>query len=340
MPTSFKTAFIAAKEKAVRYKERQTHHSFRVTRRRDYQRRLQLPGLWEFTLSVNKLLWKQRKVFIVLVVVYALLSGLLVGIGSQSSYVQASELIGQTGQQAFDGDWSQLTSAGILFASIATTGLNQTPSEGQQIYAALLGLLVWLTAVWLLRAILAGHQVRVRDGLYQAGAPIVPTLLIGLVLVVQLLPLALAVLAYSAASASGLLASGVEAMLFWFAAALLAVMSLYWMTSTFLAAVIVTLPGMYPWKALRAAGEIVMGRRLRILSRILWMFLWVAISWAIILIPFIVLDTWLRSVWDALQAVPVIPVVILLLSTASVVWVASYIYLLYRKIVDEDAHDA
>jgi hypothetical protein len=165
-------------------------------------------------------------------------------------------------------------------------------------------------------------------------------MLVFVVFVLQLIPLGIALIGYSAANTSGLLAGGVEAMLFWFAAGLLAIMSLYWVTSTFFAVIIVTLPGMYPLKALRTAGDMLVGRRIRVLLRILWMFLMIIVAAIILFIPIILLDTWLVSLWPAVNSAPVVPIVLLAFTVVAFIWGASYIYLLYRRIIDDDAKPA
>jgi hypothetical protein len=208
------------------------------------------------------------------------------------------------------------------------------------VYTGLLALLTWLTTVWLLRNLLAGHKVKLRDGIYNASAPLLSTIVVALVLVVQLLPLALAAVGYSAAVASGLLAGGVEAMLFWIVAGLLGLLSLYWITSTFIALVVVTLPGMYPFRALKTSGDLVVGRRFRILKRILWMVLVLAVAWLLVMIPVILFDTWLKGIWVAITWLPIVPFVLLGLTSLTIVWSASYIYLLYRKVVADDAQPA
>src|SRR5690606_852821 len=97
----------------------------------------------------------------------------------------------------------------------------------------------------------------------------------------------LASIAISAAMPTGLISEGVEAMLFWTVVILLMVLSLYWVTSTLIALVVVTLPGMYPLRALRTAHELVVGRRLRIVLRIVWLFFATVVFWALIMIPII-----------------------------------------------------
>jgi len=314
---------------------RRPHRTLRLTRRRDYARTLELPGYISFTHYVNKTVWSYRKLFFGLAGIYLVLYAVLVGIGSQETYTTLTDTLQETNNNIVDGDFSQLTQAGVLFLTIATVGISSNPTESQQIYAVLLALLIWLTTVWLLRNKMAGHKVKLRDGLYNAGSPLVSTFLVGLVLIVQCIPILLAVIGYAAATNSGLLSGGVEAMLFWIAASLLALLSVFWVTSTMFGMVIVTLPGMYPMKALRNAGDLVLGRRVRILLRWLWMILIAALLWAVILIPVILLDLWLKDIWPAFINVPVIPIVLAILGAVSAIWISSYVYLLYRKVVDE-----
>lgn len=328
------------RQRIAQFLARRPHRSFRRTRRRDYVRSLELPGYGAFTLQVLQLLKRNWKLFGLLVLSYAVLSGIFVGIASQQNYASLTDTLQSTGGQVFQGNWGEVGKASLLFLATVSGSLSPSTDTAQQIIGSLIALLTWLTVVWLLRNILAGHKVRLRDGIYSAAAPLISTFLVALVLVVQLLPLALALLGYEAAQATGLLTGGVEAMLFWAVASLLALLSLYWVTSTMIALVVVTLPGMYPLRAIKTAGDLVVGRRLRILLRLLFMLLGLAIIWAVIMIPIILLDTWLKSVWPALANVPTIPIILLAMSSLSVVWVSSYVYLLYRKVVDDDAKPA
>lgn len=319
---------------------RRPHRSFRTTRHRDYTRSLRLPGYWSFTNKVRKTLWQHKKIFLWLAAIYAILTAILVGIASQDSYSQISDTLRTTGTDLFNGNWGEVGRAGILLLVGATGGSTTVLTEAQQIYAVLLTLLTWLTAVWLLRAILADKRPKLRDGLYSAGAPILSTLLVVLVGVVQLFPVVIAVIGFGGASSAGLFNGGVEAMVFWAVAALLIALSLYWLTSTLLALVIVTLPGMYPMRAIRAAGDLVIGRRFRILLRLLWLLLITAVIWAIIMIPVIVFDAWLKGISPAVQWLPIVPIVLLVMATVTTIWMASYVYILYRGIVDDDAAPA
>lgn len=315
---------------------RRPHRSLRLTKRRDYKRALVLPGYWKFSFEVNSVLWKHKKIFIWLGICYLILTILFTGISSQESFTQLRQTISETGQSLFQGNWGEVGTASLLALSTVSGSIAPQLTDVQQVYLIIFGLFMWLTVVWLLRHILAKDKVKMRDGLYNAGSPVIPTMLIFIVLLLQLLPILIAMIAYSAAQASGLLVGGVEAMLFWVAAAILAILSVFWITGTVLALVIVTLPGMYPMRALSIAGDIILGRRVRFLLRYAWMALSLAFTWFIILFPLILIDSLIKGLWPAIAGVPFIPFVVACLSTYSLIWAASYIYLLYRRVMSND----
>lgn len=319
---------------------RRPHRSFRQTKRRDYARSLKLPGYWGFATYVFRVLCDNKKSILIIGALYIIASVVLLGIGSQENFTQLREALSDASQEAVKGDWSQFGQTTVLALSIVAGAVSPDLNEAQQIYAVLLGLLMWLVIVWLLRQRLAGNQVRVRDALYNAGAPIVPMVAIFLVILLQLIPIALAVIAYTAAQTSGLLAHGVEAMLFWCTAAGLAAISLYWITGSVLALIVVTVPGLYPMRALRLAGDMAIGRRLRILYRLAWMIFLVIVAGIAVIVPMIMLDSGIKQLWPAIEWVPTIPIVISVWGAASLVWGSAYTYLLYRGIVDDDAEPA
>lgn len=319
---------------------RRPHRSFRPTRRRDYVRTLKLPGYWAFTNNVRKLLWSNKKLFLLLALTYALLSVLLVGLGSQDTYQQLADTLRTTGSHIFSGNFGEIGKASLLVTTAASGSLNGTLTDVQAIYATITALITWLTTVWLLRAIMAKRKPRLRDGLYNASSPILSTFLVSLLLIVQLLPIALAVIGFSAALPAGILDGGVESMVFWAVALLLTMLSLYWITSTIIALVVVTLPGMYPMQAIKTAGDLVIGRRVRVLLRFLWLLLTVIGLWAITMIPIILFDAWIKGIVPAIQWVPLVPMALVIVSSMTIVWSASYVYVFYRKVVDDDSAPA
>ncbi len=319
---------------------RRPHRSFKKTERRDFQRSLKLPGYWALTNEVRGTLWKNKKLFFALALIYGVLTFVIVGIASQSTYADYSTALRDSGSKLFEGSFWEVGQAGILLATGILGSLNSAPGDVEKFAAVLLGLLVWLTTVWLLRALMAGKKPFLRDALYNAGAPLISTFFVFLIAAVQLLPVALAAIALAAASSSGLINSGIESMVFWAFEILLLSLSLYWITSTLFGMVVVTLPGMYPLQAIRTAGDLVIGRRVRILLRLLWAILLTIFAWIVIMVPLILFDAWLKNAWPAVQWLPLIPILLLIVASLSVVWLSAYTYIFYRRVVDDDAAPA
>jgi len=332
----FKTILSAVKKRQADFLSRRPHRSFHRTRKRDYNRSLALPGYWAFTLEVWRTLWGYRRLFGMFLVVYALFGLISVGLMSQDAYAALSDaFFGSGNNPGALKDFGTFTSAFTLFAATIASSLTFQLNTSQQLMGAFLLLMGWLITVWLLRQLFAGNVVRLRDAIYSAGSPIAATIVLVLVIMFQLIPLALALIAYNVAASNGIFADGVEAMVVWTGLLLVALLSLYWITSSLLAMVVITLPGMYPFQALKTAGDLIVGRRLRVMMRLTWLVVGVLPAWAITLIPLIFLQAWIDVDW-----LPIVPVAALLLSAATILYMASYIYLLYRKIIDDEAPPA
>lgn len=318
---------------------RRPHRSFRLTRRRDYKRSFKIAGYWSFTNAVRAMLWRNKGLFGGIALTYFALAFAFNSFGQQEAYQNLTTVLNEASGDLFEGQWGALSGAGLLLLTSVTTGLTPDATSAQTVLGILTVFLAWLATVWALRNVMAGRKVLVRDALYNSGSPIISTVLVSLMIIIQMLPLSIALLVYNAALASQFI-SGVEAMLAWVAVALLGVASLYWMTGTLIALVVVTLPGMYPWQAIQTAGDLVVGRRLRVVLRMLWMMLVVVVSWAVIVIPVILFDQWIKDVWPAIDWMPIVPSVILAMSSLTIVFMAAYVYMLYRKVVDDDAKPA
>ena len=87
---SFKKSYDKYKKKTDTYLKRRPHRSFRRTKRRDYNRSLDLPGYISFTRYVGIIIWQNRKIFGSLALLYAVMTALMVGIASQETYLTLS----------------------------------------------------------------------------------------------------------------------------------------------------------------------------------------------------------------------------------------------------------
>jgi len=289
-----------------------------------------LPGYFSFTKEVFARLWMDRTLFLRLFIATIIATAILFGATQQDQYVTTTNALKEYADTVADKGFSSTVQFGILLSTAATGGLNTTLSETQRVYFFLFYLLITLTTVWLLRHRMAGREVLVRDGLYNAGTPVISSLVLFFVAMVQLLPMALGIVVYSAAKSSGILSGWLETGLFAGGAFALSVLSLYWISSTFFAFVVATNPGTYPFAALKVAKKIVAGRRFKLILRLVWLTAILVVLWALVLIPAVMLDSWLAQ--------PLLPIVVLsiqILMATSVIFAATYIYLLYRKMIDD-----
>ena len=339
--SGLKNKWNKLKKRRDNYLKRRPHRSFRRTRRRDYKRSLKLPGYWSLTVQILTIIKKNKRLFIGLALLYGLLTVLLSSMMSQDTYDELKELIDSANE---DGAYGALTVNVSLFWGVFTSQLSGASfgevGSSQQIFGVLFGIYTWLTVIWLLRSIMSGKKPRLRDGLYGSGGPVLSMVALALILLVQMIPAAIALIAYAAADASGLLDQTAILMLFGGGAILLGVLSLYWMTSTVIAMVVATLPGMYPMQAIKIAGDLAIGRRVRILLRLLWSVVLLFIFWLVILLPVILLDGALKSAIPDLSWLPLVPITAIILMAWSVVFEAAYVYVFYRRIIDDDSAPA
>lgn len=314
---------------------RRPHRTLRLSRRRDYARKLIKPGFIQFTGQINSILRAHWKLFTLFVLAYAAILIATGAVTNQENYKTISDLMNDATSGVDVGGFGVVGKATLVaLASFAAGGTSITAEQGT--FLGLVLVFAWLATVWLLREIVAGRNPKLRDGLYNSGAPIISTLGILFVGILQLLPIGITAIIYNALSSVGLISDGFGSMLFWVFAAVVVTLVLYWMTSTVIALVIVTNVGMYPLRALRLSGDIVLGRRTQIFLRIVWGLGITVIMWGIITIGAVLLDRYLRDTFTALAGFSVVPYIVAVVSAVSVIWFASYTYLLYRKIIEND----
>lgn len=300
------------------------HHSFKMTRPKMYVTTADLRATWRLLGESWAFIGKNKRIMLGLGIIYAVLGYILVGGISQIDYVSFKEGV----TEFVDGDLGAFETAFSLFGSALTGGLVAPPTDVQQFLSTALLLFFWLALVWAARMRAADKDINMRDALYNAGAPIVPTLVMLSIIAVQLIPAALGVFGYATALNGGWLDGGVEAFVFAIAAVLLCLMSAYFVVSSLTGLIVVTLPGTYPWQALQTARQLVMNRRWGVVLRILVMALQMVVVWGVILIPIFLLDSWLRFDW-----LPLVPIFVQALMGLTIVYTSVYIYRLYRSLL-------
>lgn len=269
-----------------------------------------------FALVIGQL-WRHKRLFGGIVVIYGVLNILLVrGLSGSSDLMNLKTTL----DSLTNGFGGKLASSLASFTYLLTTsGSGNTQSSG--VYQSVLLIVCSLAFIWMLRQVLARHEVRIRDSFYQGMYPLVPFLLVFLLLCVQLVPLTVGGVVYSSVTANGI-AVHVWEKVFWLALFVgLGLWSLRMVTASVFALYVVTLPDMTPLKAYRSARSLVYGRRLLIWRKLIFLPVVLLVLAAIIMLPLI------------LYVTPVAEWVFFALSMLALPIVHSYLYNLYREML-------
>jgi len=312
------------------------HKSFKRSYREDYRRETPVPGIMYHIFTTFRTIFKNWKLFLPLLMLSVAAAVFLVGLMSEDTYQQFQTVLDETTAAAEVGDIGVVAKAGLLLISTITTGgLAGGSSEAAAIFSVLIFLVIWLVTVFLLRHLLAGHKVKLRDGLYNAMTPLISTLAVFIVAVIQCVPIFILIIVYSAAVQTDFLATPFYALVFFIFAALMLLLSGYLLSSTLMALVAVTAPGLYPMQALRTASDLMMGRRIKFLIRIVAVFIMLVIVWVLVMMPLIMFDLWLKQ-FEWASAIPFVPICLLVMTCFTGIYLSAYFYLYYRWMLNYD----
>ena len=337
--TNLRSRFFAfwGNSSKTRNKRLRLHRSFHRSYREDYVRELELPGLLHHACTTFSKIFKNWRLFLPFLVLIVALNIILVGLLSEDTYVKFQKAIDDTNNSLTQGKVGDVAKAGLLLVSTITTGgLTNGMTEVQQVFAVFLALVVWLVTIYILRQNLASNKIQLRDALYNALTPFISTFCVLAVIFLQLIPIFLVIIVYSTAIATEFLTTPFYALLVFLFALPLVILSVYWLSSSFLALAIVTAPGLYPLVSLRVASDLVAGRRLKLIVRLIYLIFVLSVVWIFTLLPIIVLDLKLKPVFSWLAGIPIVPFFMLIVSCFSVIYAAAYFYLFYRRILDYD----
>ena len=203
---------------------------------------------------------------------------------------------------------------------LAMAGFTETTA----VFAVLIFLMIWLVVIFLVRQLMAGHEVTLRDGLYNSMTPLLSSLVIFVVAVVECVPIFLVIIAYAAAVKTEFLTMPFYAFMFFGFAGLMLTLSGYLLSSSLVALIATSAPGIYPWQALTTASELMMGRRIRFILRLIALILVLVVIWAVVVFPLSALKL----------PVEVLSVVMAFLGCFSAIYLTVYLYLYYRYLLD------
>lgn len=313
------------------------HRSFKRSYYEDYQRKTELPSLTSQASAAFKMFFKFWKIFLPLLLIFVGLYIFLIGAMSENTLADVKANVEQTNKDVADGKIGTVGKAGLTLLGIISTGGLTTMNDAQVVIAVLLFTIIWLVTIYLARHLLAGHQeIKMRDGFYSALSPLVSTLVVGLIIFLEAIPIMLTIIVFQVALTTEFLSTPFYALLFFMFAALMITLSLYLLSSSFFAIIVVSAPGLYPLTAVRMAKNLIMGRRLRFLIRVFYLVIIVALLYLLLLMPAIILDGVLKTqfAWLAESKIPFVAIIQLTITVFIFIYLSIYFYLFYRALLD------
>ena len=320
----FRSVYRWACRKTEHHRHVSPHRSFYLTTHAQAVRQINISGYGRFVTEVWRTVRDNWLIYLKITLLMALAIIAVVGVSNaHSNYVDTREAMEKVDLHPL------LKQAGLVTQAIITS-LTVTDAN-RQAATFIIVAVAWLSLIFIARRVYNGNQLRLRDAIYSAGTPLVPMMVLLVAVLVQLLPLALVLISYSAITGAGYINQGIaiENMAAWCVILAVLVLTIYWMVTSLLTLVSVTIPGLYPMRAYYETSIQVAGRRVKILFRILMMFLPLLALWALVLIPTVLLDSILKP-----KTFPVVQLAVSLLAAISCTWVSAYMYVLYRRILD------
>lgn len=323
------------KLKDSRAKRVRPHKTLKRSYREDYLRKTETPGLLAHAMTTFQIIFKHWRVFLPFIIIMTLLYVGAVGLLSEELYQQFKDAIDDSSASLAGGEIGNFAKAGLLLISTVTTGgLDAGMDEVQTVFMLILFLVMWLVTIYLLRHFFAGERPKLRDGLYNALSPLISTLLIFLLVFVQMVPLMLVVITYSAAVLTDFLATPFYALVYFIFAALMILLSVYLLSSSLVALVAVTAPGVYPMTAINSASDLMSGRRIKFVLRVFYLLFVIAIIYIVVMLPIILIDLWLKNIWTWLDGWPIVPLSLLVVTCFIFIYATTYLYRYYRWLLD------
>jgi hypothetical protein len=243
-----------------------------------------LPAAWTiFGRSVAHL-WRYKKLFAGILIVFGICNLLLVkGIAGNFQLTAVRDSI----KTAF-GDSISTWSTTVTLFGLLIGSTSRTNGESGSVYQLFLLLIISLALIWALRRTYEKPvKLRIRDSFYKGMYPFIPLLLVLLVIMLQLLPMLITSSLYGIVQ-SGALANNLAEKTAWLVLLLAGTgLTVYMLSASVFAIYIVTLPDMTPIRALRAARKLVKFRRVAVIRKILFLPLAILLAATLIFLPLV-----------------------------------------------------
>lgn len=304
-------------DSTTKLRKKPQYKSFRLHKRIKHPAP-KIPNWWQLTKKSLALMSANKKPLIWFFVVYGLLTLLLVR-GFTSSVDVAG--IKDSLQEDYGLSDSDAAVSGLAAFSVLLNSGTQASSEIAQLYQIILLLLASLALIWLFRQQQAGNRVGLKMAIYRGMYPLVPFVFVLFVIAIQLLPAFIGSFLFSTVLSNGLAVNGFEQLLWLLLFVATLLLSLYMLSSSVVAAYVVTLPEMTPMTALKQARGLVRFRRVSVMRKILAIILVFLLVNVIVVLPLIFFAP-LAAEW-----------LFFAITILAVPFVHGYLFSLYRELL-------
>ncbi|MDB5181950.1 MAG: hypothetical protein JWP13_713, partial [Candidatus Saccharibacteria bacterium] len=244
------------------------------------QRRL--PPAWKIARDSVQLLWRNRWLFLGIATVYALVNLLLLGGVRVATDLAPVRDVLNEGNSAGVGR----VGTGLALYALIVADANSKVGDVLGAYQFFSLIITSLAVIWALRQVMvSGVGLRIRDAFYKGMYPLIPAVLILLLIIAQLVPLAIGASIYALLISNEIVIGLLEKILWTIPLFIGLGISMFWLTSSVIAAYIVTLPDMTPMKALRSARNLVRYRRWAVIRKLVFLPAALLLISAVIMLP-------------------------------------------------------
>lgn len=279
-----------------------------------------LPGSFVLLGRTFQHIWRGKKLYAGIMLIFALGYVLLVkGLAFNFQVAETRDAINETLGNEIGTAEKATTLLGVLMGTSGTAS-----GEAASVYQTFLFIMISLVIIWSLRQTFdgkTGPKITVKNAFYKSMTPLIPYVLVCMVIMLQALPALIGIGMYGTVTTSGLAVGAVEQILWFVGFILLLAVSIYLLSSSLFASYIVTLPDMKPLQALRSARKLVKFRRLVIIRKVLFLPLFILVSFAVIFLPMVLL-------------LPIVAeILFFIMSILLILVMHTYFYLLYRELL-------
>lgn len=271
-----------------------------------------MPSGWNILKQALRIIRSNKKLFVIMLAIYAVVSIVIIqGIGS----IDVTSIKNEVADTLGNGTSQVAVSVSIL-------GYILSNNTSLSLYQSALLIVVSLAIIWSLRQLAAGHKIKARDAYYNGMTPLAPFILAILNIILRLIPFALGAAAYNVIVTYGIASGLLEVVMWALVAVVLMCWSVYLLVPAIIGLYVVTLPGMTPIKAIKAAHKLVHFRRWNVIRKLLLIVVAILLILSLVMVPVIIFAASVAS-W-----------VFFATGLLLVVLFHAYMYTLYRELLD------